>query len=89
MPFIDDAEKVPFDASITYGLGKKDRVIRCFKCLRQVYRDNPEGTIWFYVPDIYLFIFILPRIQVTFLLAMSQLLIFSRYFASSLLSLSS
>ena len=59
MPYIDDSEKVSFDASITHGLGKKDRVMRCFKCLRQVYRDNPDGTIWFYVPDIYLFIFIL------------------------------
>ena len=56
-PFITNSDKVAFKASISDGYNKLRRVLGNFICIKEAY--DKEETIWFYVPDIYLFVFIL------------------------------
>lgn len=56
---IDNPCKFAFSNSLRYGIGKVKRIICNFKCLSEVYKKENNAVIWFYIPDIYLFLFIL------------------------------
>lgn len=56
-PFITNSDKVSFKASIKDGYSKLRRVLGNFRCIKEVY--DKEDNIWFYVPDIYLFVILL------------------------------
>ncbi len=57
LPYIQNPNKHALNPSIGYGENKIPKIIKHFKALRAVF--HMEDNIWFYVPDIYLFIFLL------------------------------
>ncbi|MCM1188852.1 MAG: hypothetical protein NC541_06110 [bacterium] len=59
LPYLHNPQKIGFRDSLQYGVGKVKRIISNFRCLREVYGKEKDSVIWFYVPDIYLFLFIL------------------------------
>ena len=56
---LDNPKKTAFSNSLKHNYSKWKRVLTNFRCLNEVYRKEADSTIWFYVPDIYLFLFIL------------------------------
>lgn len=52
-----------FAHSLQNGFPKWKRILTTFQCLREVYRKEAESVIWFYVPDIYLFLFLLLSVK--------------------------
>lgn len=59
MPHLENPDKVSFAHSLELGAGKLKRILTNFRCLREVYKKEKQSVIWFYIPDIYLFLFIL------------------------------
>lgn len=57
LPYLVNNEKIPLKYSLTNTVAKVKRIIRNFLSLYDIYKR--EQTIWFYVPDIYLFLFLL------------------------------
>lgn len=58
MPYIINPNKVALRPSVSYREEKIKRVIKHFKALKYVCK-NEADVIWFYVPDIYLFVYLL------------------------------
>ncbi|MCH5342510.1 MAG: hypothetical protein J1E64_00625 [Acetatifactor sp.] len=56
---IENPNAVAFSKSLVLGVSKVQRILSNFASLREVYKSEKDATIWFYVPDIYLFLFIL------------------------------
>lgn len=57
LPYLVNKEKKSLKYSLTNNLTKAKRVFRNFLSLYNVYKR--EKTVWFYVPDIYLFLFLI------------------------------
>lgn len=58
LPHLISHQKVAFAHSIKNGIRKSERIIGNFRCLREVYKKEKDPVIWFYVPDIYLFLYV-------------------------------
>lgn len=59
LPFIENPGKIKFSNSVKSGVGKLTRIWETFRCLSEVYKHEKESVIWFYVSDIYLYLFLL------------------------------
>lgn len=58
LPYIDNPQKKAFRHSLKYNYNKLVRVISNFRCLREAY-DSDSGLLWFYAPELYLFLFLI------------------------------
>lgn len=56
--FLENGKIHAFSHSLKYGMRKTKRILLNFKCLREVFAREKDSVIWFYVPDIYLFLFL-------------------------------
>lgn len=63
LPYLHNPLKIGFRGSLKHGVGKGKRILANFRCMREIYSRERESVIWFYVPDIYLFLFILLTVK--------------------------
>lgn len=59
MPWLKNKKGKSFSTSVDYNMSKRERVCRSIKSIREVYKNGYGDSIWFYVPDIYLFLYII------------------------------
>ena len=58
LPYIRNPDKVAFTNSLKYNFTKITRIKVNLKCLWEIFQKEKDSVIWFYVPDIYLFVFL-------------------------------
>lgn len=59
LPLLKNINRKSFSTSLDYDVPKHERVRRILKSISEVYKNGNGSTIWFYVPDIYLFLYII------------------------------
>ena len=56
--FLNNPKKKKFTYSLSYGMSKFERVWHCYHNICQVFQKEKDSTIWFYIPEIYVFLFV-------------------------------